>query len=207
MLFRTRAHVSSALAALALVSASPAIAVTVNFNGTSGGVQTYFGSNVSYVEQGVTVFVPASTFLFFDSPGFGYGAPSPDGSDHAQVDGGSIVISTTGPFSLLSFQGGTRIAAYQGTTDSIVLTGHQVGTAATLSFTQVIPAGTVWSSIVLPASWTNLTSVEMYGASLGFGAMFLDNIVVAAVPEPSALVLVCGGLIALAVRKKAALVF
>jgi hypothetical protein len=197
-----RALLGSLLVVLATFVAGSASAVTVNFNGTSGGVQSYFGTNVTYTEQGVSIFVPIDSYLFFDSPTFGYGAPSPDGTDHAQIDGGPIVISAYAPFLLVGFQVGTRIAAYQSTEDSIVLTGYQVGASRPLSFMQTIDAGTFWTDVVLPANWSNLTHVEFLGSSRSFGAMFLDNIQISAVPEPGSHNLLWAGLVLLAARRR-----
>lgn len=184
--------------ALAAQYSPVASAITVNFNGTAGQRQTFYGVNVTYVEQGVSILAPIGTYMFFDSPSFGYGAPSPDASDHMQIDGGSVSISLPTPFSFRGFQGGSAAAAYHAIADSIILTGHQVGTTETISYTLNLSVGTMWNDVVLPATWTNLTSVDMIGFSESFGAMFLDNINVvpiAAVSEPSAFALLGGALL------------
>jgi hypothetical protein len=57
-----------------------------------------------------------------------------------------------------------------------------------------------FQSFLLPSAWTNLASVTFYGLTDagGFGAISLDNIDVAPVPEPTTMLLLGSGLIGLA---------
>jgi hypothetical protein len=197
----------SALARLAILVASaamlPAAAAAQVITFGSGPAQAFFATT-SFVESGFTLTYTrgGGGFARIDDPPVCAPACASNGTNaFYSFNTGSLSITGGGAagFSLTSLDAAQTFTQSNRVLD-FVITGSLVGGGTVSSQITTAPGGAdVFQTFLLPGTFTGLSSVTIAGIdpypTLEFS---VDNIVlnggVAAVPEPSTLVLLVGGL-------------
>lgn len=172
--------------------ATPATAVTIDFEGTGVASGSEISGVLPYTESGFELVngTTGSGNLISGSANLAY---TLNGSDFfGWIEGANVILqsSSATPFSILSFDGAPLF-------DVDLLVEFQVsGTfsgGGTISDTFNIADG-IWTTFLFDASWVNLDSVSFTaGGNAAFDNIVLDT-TVTPVPLPAALPLFAGGL-------------
>jgi hypothetical protein len=188
------------LAAAAVFFVGPAAhagTVTIDFNGLGGADNSVF---TTYTEYGFTVADTSGTFRVANAGGNNFGDPEPD----IYTDSTGTVTITDGgqPFSFDSFD----LGFFNAGTTAYTVTGILGGVNAFVDSGSASDATRLSFVLVSGFSSDQVTSVTLDLTSSNTNGANIDNISVStgATPEPSSAILLCTGLlgIALVVRKR-----
>lgn len=197
----------SALARLAILVASAALlpaAAAAQVISFGAGPSQFLAAPTSFVESGFTIdYTPGGGgFAIIANPPACSPACASNGTNaFYSFNTGSLAISGGGPagFALSSLDAAQTFTTVNRALDFIVTGSLVLGGTVSAQFTTAPGGGDVFQTFLLPGTFTGLSSVTIAGATPYPRIEFaVDNIVlnggVSAVPEPSTLVLLVGGL-------------
>jgi hypothetical protein len=190
------------IAGLAALSASPAFAVSIGFEGVAADDSSVFLSGTIYSESGFSIDLSDNLARiagkdYVTAPS-GHGSATLSwcgsyddiyGSVNCLGDSASLSHEDS-LFSLHSFDIGSGYAQ-SGAEPNVIITGQLAG-GGTLTETIALASWSGMQSVILSGAWTNLESVSFstdvinyHCCSASFDGV-IDNIVVTAVPVPAA---------------------
>jgi hypothetical protein len=197
----TRCLSTASLLAVLIVSNATASPITIDFEALPAGNCAFLGPTVD--TQGFTFLSGPTTLGFWSCDQDDAAIRIGDNTSRALINANFISNPTMAnslgePFSLLSFDAGSRKFPVDYRSESILVTGLQADGDSV--FARFLFDGTSFDTFVLPPGFENLVSVSWLAETSEnqeHVAFLFDNIVVDAVPEPSSLVLSTMGFAAL----------
>jgi len=191
------------LCLLMILVGAPVAATTIDFESLPSGDCAFLGGRV--YTQGFLFSKGEQTHGFWACDASGAEIRTGNNSTRALINANKIsnpgMTSVSGiPFSLLSFDAGSRMYPIDYRSESLLVTGLRSGGGFVTE--RFLFRGTDFDTFILPSSFTNLIAVSWLAETSvvrEHSAFLLDNVVVASIPVPASGYLIFVGLAALAV--------